>query len=100
MLAESPPKETARVVDQKRVTEIEKQIQKEMQDDDDLFSSKVLTKKPTTTISDELFGNPISTTTPQVPSVPNKDAIEHSIDVPPPHKVTSYNVIAVYCVHA
>ena len=58
LLAESPPKETATVVDQKRVTEIEKQIQKEIQEDDDLFGTKVLNKNLTSTISDDLFGNP------------------------------------------
>ena len=38
---ESPPKVTATIVDQKRVTEIEKEIEKEIQEDDDLFSTKV-----------------------------------------------------------
>ena len=64
LLAESPPKETASVVsvppvavDQKRATEIKKQLQKELQEEDDLFSSKVLSK-PTTTVSDDLFGTP------------------------------------------
>ena len=92
LLGESPPKETTRVVDQKRVTEIEKQIQKEIKEDDDLFSSKVLSKKPTTTISDELFGDPISTTTSQVSAVPNKD----TTDAPPSHKVISYKCCSYY----
>ena len=74
LLAESPPKETATIVDQKRVTEIEKQIQKEIQEDEDLFSTKALSKKVTTTIDDELFGSPTpksttsSVTTRSVPS--------------------------------
>ena len=58
LLAESSPKETATVMDQKRVTEIEKQIQKEIHEDDDLFGTKVLNKNLTSTISDDLFGNP------------------------------------------
>ena len=58
LLAESPPKETASVVDQKRVTEIEKEIQKEIQEDDDLFGSKDLSKNLTSTIGDDLFGSP------------------------------------------
>jgi len=64
LLAESPPKETSSVVsappvtvDQKRATEIEKQLQKELQEEDDLFSPKVLSK-PTATVNDELFGAP------------------------------------------
>lgn len=67
LLAESPPKQTASVVstpsvtvDQTRKTEIEKQLQKELQEEDDLFSSKVLSK-PTTAVSDELFGAATST---------------------------------------
>ena len=87
LLAESPPREAATVVDEKRVTEIEKQIQKEMQEDDDLFGTKVLSKKPTTTISDELFGSPIHTqsTAPSTAttSVLNKD----STHTPPVLKV-------------
>ena len=63
MLAESPPKVTATIVDQKRVTEIEKQIEKEIQEDDDLFSTKVLSKKVTSTIDDELFGIPTTKST-------------------------------------
>ena len=60
MLAESPPKETTTVVDQNRMTEVEilKQIQKEIQEDDALFGIKVLNKNFTSTISDDLFGNP------------------------------------------
>ena len=57
LLAESPPKETASVVDQKRVTEIEKQIEKKIQDDD-LFGSKDLSKNLISTIGDDLFGSP------------------------------------------
>ena len=45
-------------MNQKRVTEIEKQIHKEIQEDDDLFGTKVLNKNLTSTISDDLFGNP------------------------------------------
>ena len=60
LLAESPPKVTTTIVDQKRVTEIEKQIEKEIQEDDDLFGTKVLSKKVTSTIDDELFSNPTS----------------------------------------
>ena len=83
MLAESPPKETATIVDQKRVTEIEKQIEKEIQEDDDLFGTKSLSKNKnlTSTIGDDLFGISIptkSTTT----SEANKNA-------PPAHKVTN-----------
>ena len=64
LLAESPPKETATIVDQKRVTEIEKQLQKEIQEDDDLFDTKVLkNKNVTSTIDDELFGSLTVTTT-------------------------------------
>ena len=47
-------------MDQKRATEIEKQLQKELQEEDDLFGPKVLSK-PTTTVSDELFGAPPAT---------------------------------------
>ena len=56
MLAESPPKETATIIDQKKVTEIEKQIQKEIQEDDDLFGTytKALSKNLTSTIGDDL----------------------------------------------
>ena len=81
MLAESPPKVTATIADQKRVTEIEKQIEKEIQEDDDLFGTKVLSKRVTSTIDDELFGNPTSKST--VPSVTTKS-------VPTALKVTSY----------
>ena len=84
MLAESPPKVTATIVDRKRVTEIEKQIEKEIQEDDDLFGTKVLIKKVTSTIDDELFGNPTSKST--VPSVTTKS-------VPTALKVTSYVVL-------
>ena len=84
MLAELPPKVTATIVNQKRVTEIEKQIEKEIQEDDDLFGTKVLSKKVTSTIDDELFGNPTSEST--VPSVTTKS-------VPTALKVTSYVVL-------
>ena len=57
LLAESPPKVTATIVDQKKVTEIEKQIEKEIQEDDDLFGTKALSKMVTSKIDDELFGN-------------------------------------------
>ena len=80
MLAESPPKETAAIVDQKRVTEIEKQIQKEIQEDDDLFGTTALSKNLTSTIGDDLFGTS-TTTKSTTTSVANKN-------VPPVHKVT------------
>ena len=68
LLAESPPKVTATIVDQKRVTEIEKEIQ----EDDDLFSTKVLSKNVISTIDDELFGIPTakSTTKSTTKSIP------------------------------
>lgn len=83
MLAESPPKETATVVDQKRVTEIEKQIQKEIQEDDDLFGTKALSKNLTRTVGDDLFGTSTTTksTVTTTTSVPNKN-------VPPVHEVS------------
>ena len=83
MLAESPPKETATIVDQKRVTEIEKQIQKEIQEDDDLFGTKSLSKNKnlTSTISDDLFGISIPTK-----SITTSEANKNA---PPAHKVTN-----------
>ena len=86
LLAESPPKVTATIVDQKRVTEIEKEIEKEIQEDDDLFSTKVLSKKVTSTIDDELFGIPTAKST--VPSVTTKS-------VPTAVKVTSCSVFKI-----
>ena len=84
LLAESPPKETATVVDQKRVTEIEKEIQKEIQEDDDLFDTKVLNKNLTSTISDDLFGNP----TPGKPTATTTATIfETNRSAPPTLKV-------------
>ena len=89
MLAESPPKETATIVDQTRVTEIEKQIQKEIQEDDDLFGTKALSKNLTSTIGDDLFGTstPTKSTVTTTTSVASKNA-------PPAHKVTNW----LYCV--
>lgn len=84
LLAESPPKDTTTIVDEKRVTEIKEQIQKEIQEDDnDLFSTKVLSKNKnmTSTIDDDLFGSP--TPLAATKSVPSKN----TTNVPPAHKV-------------
>ena len=65
------------------MTEIEKEIQKEIQEDDDLFGSKDLSKNLTSTIGDELFGSP-------TPGKPTTTATTSEINknAPPTYKVT------------
>ena len=70
------------------MTKIEKQIQKEIQEDDDLFGTKALSKNLTSTIGDDLFGTstPTKLTVTTTTSVASKD--------PPAHKIANW----LYCV--